>query len=331
MQQGMLSSVLLSLFLVFWPTNLSATEMEPERAEQWLRSEQIHQKVGELLQYVIEDSIDSLDFSLERLALPQQEVARYLLLKKLEQQNIILTPKMAIFVEEQKRKIPTYQILERNDGYEFSVPAFNYPAVANRLMKRWEQDQSTLDFVLKAERNELDLKTWLSGSEYQKKTREALLIRELDSLSPNAITTLTNQLTDELVTSWLPSTQVMVRLAQVSEDPQVYKLLWLMKTDDVSRGELDRLAMVADEFALQQIMLATHNPSLKQQALRNLTRIKPMSTDVKAFLISRMALKEDVTFVARELANQGYTSWLEELVTQDKSVKDRAILQVLSP
>lgn len=331
MQQGMLSSVLLSLFLAFGPNQASAIEMAPESAEQWQRNEQVHQKVAELLQYAMEDSVDSLDFSLERLALPQQEVARYLLLKKLEQQNIILTPQMAIFVEEQKRKVPTYQLLERSDGYEFSVPAFNYPAVANRLIKRWKQDQSTLDFVLQAERRELNLKTWLSGSEYQKKTREALLIRELDSLSPDAITALTDQLTEELVTSWLPSTQVMVRLAQVSENHKVYKLLWLMRTDEAIRGELVRLATVADEFSLQQIMLATHNPSLKEQALRNLTRIKPMSHEVKTFLISRMALKEDASFVARELANQGYASWLEELVVQNKSVKGRAILQVLSP
>ena len=54
--------------------------------------------------------------------------------------------------------VPTYQVLERGDGYEFSVPAFNYPAIAHRLLKQWQQDQSTLAFVLEAERGELIFK-----------------------------------------------------------------------------------------------------------------------------------------------------------------------------
>tara|TARA_Y100001956_G_scaffold66175_1_gene67581 strand:+ start:307 stop:1224 length:918 start_codon:yes stop_codon:yes gene_type:complete len=304
--------------------------MAPARVELLLEDEQIHQKVAQLLQYAIEDNIDSLNFALERLSLPQQEVSRYLLLNKIEQQQIILTPKMALFVEQQKALVPTYQVLERGDGYEFSVPAFNYPAIASRLLKQWRQDQSTLDFVLKAERGELDLKQWLSGNDYQVQTREALLVRELDSLSPEAVTQLAQQLTDSAVVSWLPSSEVMVRLAQVSESADVYKLVWLMRADFNSQQELTRLASVGDEFSIHQIMQASQNPSLKEHALKELTRIKPMSNDVKAFLIDRMALKDDAPFVAQELARQGYSNWLEELASHNQKVRSSAILSVLA-
>ncbi len=329
MQQGMLSSVLLSVALLSGVPQVAATEMQPKEVEQWLQEPQVHNKVAELLQYVVEDNIDSLNFSLQRLSLPAQEVARYLLLKKIEQQNLILTPKMAIFVETQKSMIPTYKIIEHGEGYEFSVPAFNYPSIANRLLKQWQQDQSTLAFVLEAERGDLDLEEWLSGSDYQVQTREALLIRELDSLSLTAISRLTKQLTEKAVTSWLPSSQVMVRLAQVSEDPEVYKLLWLMKADFNSQLELSRLAKVADEFANTQIMMAASNPSLKEQAISELAKMRPMSEEVKEFLISRMALSDDATYVAGELARQGYASWLEELATTNKRVNSSAILSVL--
>lgn len=331
MQQGMLSSLLLSLFLVLGIHNAVATEMPPERVELWLQSDHMHDKVADLLVHVVEYDLDTLNFSLQRLAFPQQEVARYLLLEKLEQQDVILTPKMAIFVEQQKAIIPTYQVLERGDGYEFSIPAFNFPAIASRLLKRWQQDQSTLDFVMLAERQALDLRDWLTeGSDYQRQTREKLFIRELDSLSLEAVNYIARQLTEEVVVSWLPSSEVMVRLAQVSEDPQIYKLIWLMKVDHHSQNELSRLAKVGDEFAQQQIMQAVGNPNLREQALMALTQIKPMSQEVKAFLIARMGNSDEVSFVAGQLAKQGYSAWLTELVSSDKHVKRNAILNVLS-
>ncbi|RTZ14242.1 hypothetical protein EJ063_17530 [Vibrio aquaticus] len=330
MQQGMLSSVLLSATLLMGVPAVTATEMPPQRVEQWLQEPQVHDKVAELLQFVVEDDIDGLNFALQRLSLPVQEVSRYLLLKKLEDQNLILTPKMALFVEQQKSMVPTYQVLERGDGYEFSVPAFNYPAIAHRLLKQWQQDQSTLAFVLEAERGELILKEWLSGSEYQVQAREALLIRELDSLSPEAVKMMSDQLTQEAVTSWLPSSEVMVRLSQVSESAEVYKLLWLMKSDYHSENELVRLATVGDEFAVTQIMQASSNPSLKELAISELTKVRPMSSQVREFLIAKMAISEDARFIAGELARQGYSSWLEELASSNQKVNSRAILSVLS-
>ncbi|WP_308390245.1 hypothetical protein [Vibrio parahaemolyticus] len=263
MQQGMLSSLLLSLSLLTLPVAVSAKEMQESVVEQWLQDTQIQTKVSELLEYVVRDEVDSLKFSLDRLAFPQQEVVRFRLLEKLEQQNIILTPRMALFVESQVRLTPTYQMLERGDGYEFSVPAFNYPAIASRLIKRWKQDQSTLDFVLQAERKELNLQQWLTGTSQQIQTRESLLIRELDSLSPSALKALTTQLTQANVTSWLPSTAVVVRMAQVSQDKAMYDLLWRMRADYNSQQELKRLADTGDAFSLQQLMNATINPSLK--------------------------------------------------------------------
>ncbi|ANQ54760.1 hypothetical protein [Vibrio parahaemolyticus] len=329
MQQGMLSSLLLSLSLLTLPVAVSAKEMQESVVEQWLQDTQIQTKVSELLEYVVRDEVDSLKFSLDRLAFPQQEVVRFRLLEKLEQQNIILTPRMALFVESQVRLTPTYQMLERGDGYEFSVPAFNYPAIASRLIKRWKQDQSTLDFVLQAERKELNLQQWLTGTSQQIQTRESLLIRELDSLSPSALKALTTQLTQANVTSWLPSTVVVVRMAQVSQDKAMYDLLWRMRADYNSQQELKRLADTGDAFSLQQLMNATINPSLKPHAIRLLTKSNPLSPEVKQFLIAKMALSEEATLVARQLAQQGHQTWLEELISSNRQVKARQIEQVL--
>jgi hypothetical protein len=329
MQQGMLSSLLLSLSLITVPVTLSAMEMQESEVEQWLQDTHIQAKVSELLGYAFRDEVNTLKFSLDRLAYPQQEVVRYLLLQKVEQQNLILTPRMAIFVESQINITPSYQVLEHGDGYEFSVPAFNFQAIASRLIKRWKQDQSTLEFVLDAERHDLVLKDWLTGTSQQIQIREDLLIKELDSLSIDAISALTAQLTQADVTSWLPRSAVIVRLAQVSQEQAMYDLLWRIRADYNSRTELDRLASVGDAFSLQQLMNATVNPTLKPYAISLLARSHPLQPKVKQFLIARMELSEDATLVARELAKQGHQSWLEELVSSNQQVKAHQINSVL--
>ncbi|MEZ8826762.1 hypothetical protein AB6E04_20610 [Vibrio amylolyticus] len=329
MRQGLFSVLLMSSLLMNSLVAF-ATQMEPITVKQWLKDEHIHRKVNELMQYVENDELDSLKFALERLALPQQEVARFVLLDTIETQSRAISPKMSMFLERQLALVPVYQVVERGDGYEFVVPAFNYPATASRLIKRWEQDQTTMDFVLSAERQELNLKTWLSGSDFQVQSREALLNRELDSLSPEAISALTNQLTSQAITSWLPSPKVMVHMARVSKDEEVYRLLWRMRADFYSESELVRLSELNDTFSRSQVMMASGNPALKQKALTALTKVKPMTDDVKQFLVNKMRVAEDATLVANELEKQGYRSWLEELADSKNGLNTNAILQALS-
>ncbi|MEJ3630221.1 hypothetical protein [Vibrio vulnificus] len=329
MQHGLLSSLLLSLSLFWMPQIALAKDVPADTVQQWLQDQQVESKVSELLDYALRDKTNELKFSLERLALPQQEVVRYVLLDKLEKNQVILTPRMALFVESQIKRTPAYQVVEKGEGYEFTVPAFNYPAIASRLIKRWKQDQSTLEFILLAEQGKLDLQTWLSGSTNQIQLRESLLLKELDSLSPEALERLVSQLVDKPITTWLPSSSVVVRFAQVSERSDVYHLLWRMKADHNSQAELTRLASMGDEQALQQVMAAALNPSLKEQAIQVLASKHPLSQDVKQFLITRMALPDDAALVAKELSKQGHERWLQEVLSGGYPVKRHLIAQAL--
>ena len=77
-------------------------------------------------------------------------------------------------------------------------------------------------------------------------------------------------------------------------------------------------------------MNASYNPSLKEQAIKELARIKPMKEEVKVFLIDRMTLHDEASMVATELANQGYSPWLEELANDNPQVRSHAIMNALS-
>jgi hypothetical protein len=77
-------------------------------------------------------------------------------------------------------------------------------------------------------------------------------------------------------------------------------------------------------------MLATQNPSLKEKAFQELASIKPLTQDIREFLVGKMAIKEDASIVANELARQGYRSWLKDLASSNKKVRSNAIDQALS-
>ncbi|MBD1559654.1 hypothetical protein HC752_22180 [Vibrio sp. S9_S30] len=328
MRQGWLAWF---ISLLLWFSPLSAKDLSHEEVQQWVLDQQVLNKTDELYQLVLLDDVDSLMFALPRLSLPQQDVVRFLLLERMEDNNIILTSKMAKFVQKQIGRPSPYKVHKQGDGYEFSVPAFDLSAVASRLLKRWHGDQQILTFILKAEQSELVLSQWLTeGRGKQNKEREALLIRELDGLSPKALDSLTKQITQNPITNWLPSTQVVVRLAQVSEDPEVYKLLWRMKADSHSQSELKRLASIKSEFSLRQLMHASDNPSLHDAALYELTRLDPIPLEVKTFLIKKLKQSNDASIVARNLVQHGHRGWVEQLAESHLGLNTQSLLQVLS-
>lgn len=329
MQQGLLFSLFLSLLLAWTPA--SAVEVSSASQQNLLQDHLLQQKVSELVDLAIKDDIDALSFAVERISLPQQEAARFLLLQHLEKQQVALSENLFHFVEKQKNIVPVYQVLEKGEGYEFSVPAFDYIAIAHRLTKQWKQEQSVLNFILKAESGELKLDEWLSGPDYLVQERENLLLSQFDNLSAKVQRDLVQQLTQVNVVAWLPSSSVMVKMAQVTGDLKLYKLLWLMRADFYVEQELERLANVADDFAINQIMLAADNPRLASNALQYLVKIpKPFSEQVKQFLVKRLENSSDAPIVAQALVEQGYQSWLKELLNSNRRVESQAILQVLS-
>ncbi|ENM3861118.1 hypothetical protein ACPFTZ_003279 [Vibrio cholerae] len=329
MQQGWLCLVL--LFLLGLPSYAIGGDITATERELWLAEPQTQQKVEELYLLALHNEVDRLQFNLQRISYPAQEVVRFLLLQKFEQGQLILTEELAVFIAAQKSQTPNYLIAERGDGYEFSVPAFDYAAIAHRLLKQAQQQQDIVMFVLQAENGELNLREWLSGSLAQSEARQRLLLTELHRLSPQAMERLIGQITTEQVTSWLPSATVMVQLARHSQSHALYQRLWLMKANDDIRQEVARLAAQADAFAKQQLMLAVENPSLKQEALRALVEIRPMSMEVEQFLIEKLGQSENASQVASMLAQSGYQGWLHELVSSNRAVKQQAILAVLNP
>ncbi|WED21786.1 hypothetical protein L3Q72_14525 [Vibrio sp. JC009] len=329
MERRLLSYIF--LICLSWNVFASGVEMSPNTRQMWLQNEVVQQKTKEFYKYADKDKVDTIIYEMETLTQPEQEAIRFLLLQSMEQQKMPLTGKLAGYIESLLKTPPVYQMNHVGDGYEFTTPAFAYPAVANRLLNVWKQDQKILQFVLAAEREELHLETWLNdGTEKERLAREQLFIAELDGLSPPALNLIVEQVVDaeNRLIFWLPSNPVMVRLAQVSEDPRVYKLLWRMRATSESQKELFRLMDKEDPASVDIIIDATNNPKLQIDAIQYLASYQPRSGVIKAFFIDKLSSKNqsEVDFVANELVRQGYSDWLKTLLETNDEV-NKAVIQ----
>jgi hypothetical protein len=311
-----------------------ASEMSPNTRQMWLQNDAVQQRVTQYLDYAKNDKIDAIKVDMQRLPLPQQEAIRFLLLQTMERQQTVISPQLAAYIEQIMTKPPVYQMRHFGDGYEFTTPAFAYPSIANRLLTKWRKNQEVLAFVLAAEREDLHLETWLNdGTPQERQAREKLFIDELDGLSPPALNLIVEQIVDaqNKVIFWLPSNAVMVRLAQVSRDLRVYKLLWRMRATTDSQKELFRVMDRYDDIAIDIVMAATENPTLREEALNYLVAFQPMPGKVRGFLLDQLgsANEQEVINLANKLVRYGYASWLKSLLDSDSKINRRALQKVI--
>lgn len=314
MRQGLLAIMFLLVGL-FTRVSL-ATQMTQDDVSAWLVDAQVQISVEQLYQDAVKDDATKIQDTLQRMPLPKQEVVRFLLLKKIENEQLVLTPRLAIFIQSQKNHQPIYQAVEISDDYSTEYPVFNASLIANRLIRTWKQDQTNIDFIIAAESGDLQLATWMQGDAFQQKQREELFLNEVESLSPSALHSLSEQLVGPGVVKWLPSSRVVIKLAQLTEDPRLYDLLWKMKVNDYSIKEVSRLAQQADAFSIQQLMNATKNPALKSDAIAGLVRLQPMPESVETFLVEKLKQNSDGLMVARALSDSAHHSWLISLLQQ---------------
>lgn len=328
MRHRMLAIIFL-LNIVLTGQWVQASEMTHNEVTSWFTNPKVQSSVEQIYQLALQDQVPEIQTSLDGMPMPRQEVVRYLFLKKVEDTRLVLSPRLAIFIQSHQTRQPLYQYSESGEGYSVTLPAFNASLVANRLINHWKLDQTTLDFIIEAENNQLQLANWLQGDDYQVKQKEALFVTEADSLSPQALQFLSNQLVGNSL-NWLPTTPIVIKLAQLTKDERLYNLLWKMKGDDHSLKEIQRLAQQADPFSLQQVMNATHNPAIKPIALKQLTSIKPMPESVQTFLIERLNHSGDGLLVAQTLSESEHYDWLVSLLESGQVSQSQALLKSIA-
>nr|WP_159063770.1 hypothetical protein [Thaumasiovibrio occultus] len=216
---------------------------------------------------------------------------------------------------------PQFTVQQRGSDYVFSMQAFNYSMLARGVLLSHEQAQKRQQAIADFNEGRTTLAAWLKVSPERYFVRRDILIEHGDQLTDATIKRLVAEFGENYRRLlWLPDNAIIAYLAQRTDDPGLHALLWRRKTDAFSIDELERLAgRGLDDYATQQLMAATENPSLKLSAYQYLARLHPMPPVVESFLLVKLNEIEDGQLVANQLVAQGYRGWVSELVLSELS------------
>lgn len=296
-----------------------AVEVSKQEVKQVAASPQVQTRVAALTTLYDRSDFRALEFNLSQLALLQQEAVRAQLVQHALDSGELDQAK-ATWLQAQAERKPAFTVVEQGDGYLVTQSAFHYGAQARSLVMEWQQILLAQEMVRDAESGDLVLSGWLAGGLRSQKKRRDLFLKHLPELSEQAVARLVSQFTSDSKLMWLPDNGVIARLAAVSGDEQMYHLLWLRRTDRYSLAEVNRLADLAPApAAVEQLMAATMNPSLKPVAYKALVTLKPLPVEAREFLREKLDEVDDGEMVAYELAQQGYVQWLEKLASDSRN------------
>ncbi len=329
MQQKLLAFFF--LFLPLWSCHVFAFDMQKQQVEQLLVDEQIKQQVKRFYRDLIAGDIERFNHSFAHLSKLQKEALRFLLIQKMEHNRRCLKPETLTWLKQQLAIRPTYMMVEQGGSYVVRTFAFDYPRTASRILRKIEKQQQQSKFILKAEKHKLVLSEWLVGEPHEIRSRCSVVLSELNNLTPEALDVIASQVINQSSLVWLPTTEVMSKLARTSQREDIYQILWKMRADRHVIDEVDRLTeMTATPFVIKQLISATNNPLLKQKALAGLARNYASSQDAQQFLLAKLNDHVDGKAVAIHLLNYSDISQLEKLSTRVNNTGKRNIQSALA-
>lgn len=311
--------LMLLLFAGSFHPAVAAQEVSQQQLNQVMISARVQDRVMALTKLYNRSDFRALEFNLSQLPLLQQEAVRAQLVAHAVTHGDLDQAK-ADWLQAQSDRKQAFSVVEQGDGYQITQSAFHYPTQARSLVRQWQETLLGQDMVAQAEAGELVLSRWLAGDLHTQQTRRDLFLHYLPQLSAQAIADLVAQFASDSQLIWLPDNGVIANLAAVSGDPAMYHLLWRRRTDRYSQAELNRLAAKAPApAAVEQLMAATMNPSLKPQAYKALITLKPLPAEARTFLTQKLDEVDDGRLVASELARHGYSQWLAQLAADSRN------------
>ncbi|MGF1727445.1 hypothetical protein L4D12_22555 [Photobacterium nomapromontoriensis] len=287
------------------------TEVSAQDVKRVITSYQVQHRVAALSVLYVNSDFWSLEFNLSLLsALPQEAVRASLVDYAITHQA--LDQAKADWLQEQAERKPMFSIIEQGDGYMVTRSAFRYGAKARGLVLRWQQILLAQAMTAQAEQGELVLSQWLAGDLSAQTARRDIFLSQLPQLSESAVAQLAEQFISDRKLMWQPDNAVLAALAAASGREDVYHLLWRRRSDQYSLAELNRLTSLAPQpMAIEQLMAATINPSLKRQAYRALISFPSLPMAIHDFLKGKLNEVDDGQIVATELARSHHRDWLE--------------------
>lgn len=313
MQIGLLITSMVMASTAHAVASTQAAEVSAQDVKRVMASSQVQRRVAALSALYNSSQFLALEFNLSQLPDLQEEAVRNELVNYAVAYQELDQAK-ADWLQTQTERKPAFSIIEQGDGYMVTQSAFRYGAKARGLVLRWQQTLLAQAMTAQAEQGQLVLSQWLAGDLFTQVARRDIFLSQLPALSDQAVAQLADQFISDRKLMWQPDNAVLAALAAASANDEVYHLLWRRRSDQYSLAELNRLTRQAPQpAAIEQLMAATINPSLKRQAYRALISLNPLPTAIRDFLENKLDEVDDGQVVASELARNSYRDWLTQL------------------
>lgn len=217
------------------------------------------------------------------------------------------------YLAELSQQQPHFLLRHQQDGYWVTTPAFHYAAAARQQLNRYREQQLTQELGMLLSYRQLVIADWIKPSQPGYRQRRDALVAMIDEYDSDGLAYLVEQYLTDPTLMWLPDNAILAALAQATDRPALYDRLWRRGTDQYSLNALHALRQRAnDGFALQQMMAAADNPSLRGPAIRQLANLSPLPAPVADFLMSQLSLRQGQQ-VAQLLVEAGKDEWLSGL------------------
>ncbi|WP_077771824.1 hypothetical protein [Salinivibrio sharmensis] len=225
---------------------------------------------------------------------------------------------------------PHFLLRHQQDGYWVTTPAFHYAAAARKQLNRYRQQQLTQELGMLLSYRQLVVADWVKPDEADYARRRDALVSMIADYDGDGLAYLTDQYLNDPTLMWMPDNAILAALAQATDRPALYERLWRRGTDQYSLAALHALRdRGAEPFALQQMMAAADNPSLRGPAIRQLANLSPLPAPVADFLLTQLSLRQG-NHVAQLLVEAGKGDWLSSLQDQLGPLGQQHIASALS-
>ncbi|EOD81817.1 hypothetical protein RN22_05315 [Grimontia sp. AD028] len=320
---------LLILFAVMLPTLLfgvsRAVTLSPNDVAAHMADPASVSKILRATKLFDENDIDALNTYLDSLPELQKEEALTVLARRALDFST-MTPEREKFLVTISRQQPKYLVKSQGDGFWVTMPAFNYAGEAKWVLNRWQIKLMQDEAMRLLNYNQLNLSKWLSFSSNDYALRREAIVTLVPTLNQTQLDKLVTLYLDDKNMVWSPDNALLAALAEKSDKPKVYDLLWLRRTDSYSLAALQKLEMPPISNKHIELMIAaTVNPVLAETAVRQLAGLHPLPQNVKDFLQKQIADRQRGKNVVELIARKGHTEWLRELEQTTSGVTRRNI------
>lgn len=241
----------------------------------------------------------ALDTFLDSLPSAQSEPLRWWLLQGLSGSERPAAPTRT-WVAAQSKRVPSTLTSQTQDGFLVSLPRYDYPALARRLLQSWQQLDWQGQYGYELAAGKLNLRSIYRWNNPNLERQQSALLAAL-AQAPNPVRL---QLAQAVARTplYLPDNRLIYTLLDYTGSSELFFTLWRRPVDDDSLRALALVSRFHEGNAAGELLLsAAAEPGLNSAAMLALGALHPLPDPVRSYLHRELGIGPDGVALAKLL------------------------------